>query len=120
MDAAEKHKAVIAEADKVLAAIKSQHARQIADIDTKIVAINSQVAEVEAERAKIAEGIEEDLLDTYNRLLQTKNGEAVVALQHDVCSGCHMKVTPTTSSHCRARKNVVQCENCARILYWED
>jgi uncharacterized protein len=120
MDAAEKHKAVIAEAEKTLAAIKGQHTRQIADIDAKIVTIDSQVAEVEAERAKIAADVEEDLLDTYDRLLQTKNGEAVVALHHDVCSGCHMKVTPTTSSHCRARKTVTQCENCARILYWED
>jgi predicted nucleic acid-binding Zn-ribbon protein len=31
-----------------------------------------------------------------------------------------MKVTPTTSSIARARKQIAQCENCGRILYWED
>ena len=64
--------------------------------------------------------VEEDLRDTYDRLIKSKNGEAIVGLRHDVCSGCHMKVTPTTSSLCRAGREVVHCENCGRILFWED
>ena len=120
MESAEKQKAIIGDAEKQFAAVKSQFDRQTADIDQKITAIAAQLAEVEGDRAKLAEGVEEDLRDTYERLIRSKNGEAVVALQHDVCSGCHMKVTPTTSSKCRARKEIVHCENCGRILYWED
>jgi predicted nucleic acid-binding Zn-ribbon protein len=120
MDAAEKQKPVIAEAEKAFAAAKAQAERQTADLDQKIKALGEQITAVEAERAKLATEVEEELLDTYDRLLRTKGGEAVAALQHDVCSGCHMKVTPTTSSKCRAGKEIVQCENCARILYWED
>jgi hypothetical protein len=120
MDAAEKHKAVIAEAEKDFAATQAHFTRQSADSEARIKALAEQVAEIEAERTSLASGLDEDLLDTYQRLLRTKNGEAVVALQHEVCSGCHMKVTPTTSSLCRAGKEVVHCENCGRILYWED
>jgi predicted nucleic acid-binding Zn-ribbon protein len=120
MEAAEKQKAVIGDAEKQFAAIKSQFERQTADIDQKTKAIADQLGEVEADRAKLVESVDEDLRDTYERLLRSKNGEAVVGLQHDVCSGCHMKVTPTTSSKCRARKEIVHCENCGRILYWED
>ncbi|HET6409741.1 MAG TPA: C4-type zinc ribbon domain-containing protein [Chthoniobacteraceae bacterium] len=120
MESAEKQKAVIGEVEKQLAAVKSQFDRQTADIDQKIAALTVQLAEVEKDRANLAEGIEEDLRDTYDRLIRTKNGEAVVGLQHEVCSGCHMKVTPTTISKCRARKEIVHCENCGRILYWED
>lgn len=120
MEAADKQKAIIAEADKIYGATKTQVERQVIDIDAKVVAIGNQLSEVEAERAKLAEAVDEDLRDTYDRLLQTKNGEAVVGLQRDICSGCHMKVTPTTSSNCRARRSIVNCENCGRILYWED
>lgn len=120
MEAAEKQKAVIGEAEKQLATVKGQFDRQTADIDQKIKAIADQLGEIEQDRAKLAEGVDEDLRDTYDRLLRMKNGEAVVGLQHDVCSGCHMKVTPTTSSKCRSRKEIVHCENCGRILYWED
>jgi predicted nucleic acid-binding Zn-ribbon protein len=120
MEAAEIQKSVIGDAEKQFAAIKSQFERQTADIDQKTKAIADQLGEVESDRAKLVEAVDEDLRDTYERLLRSKNGEAVVGLQHDVCSGCHMKVTPTTSSKCRARKEIVHCENCGRILYWED
>jgi predicted nucleic acid-binding Zn-ribbon protein len=120
MEAAEKEKAVIGEMEKQFAALKGQFDRQTSDIDEKIKAIADQLAEVEKDRTKLVEAVDEDLRDTYERLLRSKNGEAVVGLQHDVCSGCHMKVTPTTSSKCRTRKEIVHCENCGRILYWED
>lgn len=120
MDAAEKHKPIIAEAEKNFAATKSLAERQTIDLDAKIKALAEQITIVEAERAKLAAEVDEDLLDTYDRLLKTKNGEAVVGLRHEVCSGCHMKVTPTTSSIARHAKEMVQCENCARIVYWED
>jgi predicted nucleic acid-binding Zn-ribbon protein len=120
METAENHKTVIAETEKTHAAVKAQHDRQIGDIDAKIKAIGEQLAAVDAERATLAEKVEEDLRDTYDRLIRSKNGEAVVGLRNDICSGCHMKVTPTTSSLCRSRKQIVHCENCGRILYWED
>jgi predicted nucleic acid-binding Zn-ribbon protein len=120
MDTAEKHKAVIADAEKTLAAVQALFDRQSADIEARIKALDEQVADIETERGQLAAVLDEELLDTYQRLLRTKNGEAVVALQHEVCSGCHMKVTPTTSSLCRPGKEVVHCENCGRILYWED
>jgi predicted nucleic acid-binding Zn-ribbon protein len=42
-----------------------------------------------------------------------------VPLSHDVCGGCHMKVTITTSTKAKAGNEVVNCENCGRILYQE-
>jgi predicted nucleic acid-binding Zn-ribbon protein len=120
MDSADKQKAIIAEAEKNFATIKAQAERQTADLDHKITALGEQITAVEAERKTLAVDFDEELLDTYDRLIRMKNGEAVVALRHEVCSGCHMKVTPTTSSKCRARKEIVHCENCGRILYWED
>jgi predicted nucleic acid-binding Zn-ribbon protein len=120
MDSADKQKAVIAEAEKKFAETKAQAERQTVDLDHKIKALGEQITAVEAERKTLAVDMDEELLDTYDRLIRMKHGEAVVALRHEVCSGCHMKVTPTTSSKCRARKEIVNCENCGRILYWED
>src|SRR4030095_13801532 len=95
MEAAEKQKAVIGEAEKQFAAVKGQFDRQTADIDQKIKAIADQLADVESDRTKLVAAVDEDLRDTYERLIRSKNGEAVVGLQHDVCSGCHMQVRPT-------------------------
>ncbi len=120
MEAAERQRVVISAAEKDFAAIKAQFEKQSVDIDAKIGTLTKQIAELEAERTQLASQVDEDLRDTYEHLLRTKNGEAVVSLQHEVCSGCHMKVTPTTSSIARSRKQIANCENCGRILYWED
>jgi predicted nucleic acid-binding Zn-ribbon protein len=43
--------------------------------------------------------------------------EAIVGLEHEVCMGCHTKVTARTRVNIKADKTVVHCENCGRILY---
>jgi len=116
MEEAEKAKGILAEADTQAKAVKAQVERQIADLDTKIQTVETQLGEAEAERNRLSEAIEEDLLDTYQRLFKNK-GEAVVALDHEVCTGCHMKVIPQTVGNVRARKVVTHCEQCGRILY---
>ena len=45
---------------------------------------------------------------------------AIVALEHEVCTGCHMKVTTQTAHHVKNGKEIVSCEQCGRILYWAD
>lgn len=120
MEDAEKQKGVIAAAEKELAATKTQVERQLADIAAKIVALEEQLGALDTERTEVAGKLDEDLRDSYERLFKTKNGEAVVPLEHEVCNGCHMKVTPTTIAKCKAGKEVVHCEQCGRILYRGD
>ena len=76
-----------------------------------------QLAEVKAERSKLAEALDEDLLSLYDRLLKSKGGDAVVSADNSQCSGCHMKLVPATMINVQAEKEVTQCENCGRILY---
>ena len=61
--------------------------------------------------------MDEDLLDLFSRLFVSKGDAAVVALEHDVCTGCHMKVTTATSVRVKGGREIVSCEQCGRILY---
>lgn len=118
MEKAEQAKVTIATTDKETQAIKAQVERQLADIAAKTDALAVQLQEIEAERAGLAAGVDEDLLDTFNRLFANKT-EAVVALEHDVCMGCHMKVTTQTAVRVKGAREIVHCEQCGRILYAE-
>jgi predicted nucleic acid-binding Zn-ribbon protein len=69
------------------------------------------------QRPHLLEGIEEDLLDRYDRLFQSKEGSAIVPIEHNICMGCHMKVTTQTVLQARAEKEMVTCSQCGRILY---
>ena len=116
MESGDKAKAVIAETEKETQAVKVQVEKQLANITAKIDAVATQLKELEAERDTLAQAVDEDLLDTFNRLFANK-GEAVVALEHDVCMGCHMKVTTQTVVRVKGGREIVHCEQCGRILY---
>ena len=120
MEGAEKMKATIADAEKENAAVKAQVAQQTTDLDAKTVAIQVQLKQIEADRGKLATAVDEDLLDTYDRLFSSKGDNAVVALEHEVCMGCHMKLTTQTAVRVRGRREVVHCEQCGRILYYSE
>ena len=116
MDDAEKMKATVAATEQQTKATKAQVERQLADITAKIDAVATQLTELETERATLAVGLDEDLLDTFDRLFAGK-GEAVVPLEHETCMGCHMKVTTQTVVKVKGQREIVHCEQCGRILY---
>jgi predicted nucleic acid-binding Zn-ribbon protein len=120
MEEAERSKVTVAEAEKQHAANKAHTERQLAEIASKITTIESQVAVLEAERAKLSEGIDEDLLYEYNKLFFNKGGLAVVALEHEICMGCHMKLTTQTAVRVKGSKEILNCEQCGRILYYAE
>lgn len=69
------------------------------------------------QRPHLSEGIEEDLLERYDRLFKSKEGNAIVAIENNVCMGCHMKVTRQTVLAARIEKEIISCSQCGRILY---
>jgi predicted nucleic acid-binding Zn-ribbon protein len=114
---ADKLKGEIDAADKSARATKDSISRQLTDLETKSKALGSQQQELEKERETLAAQIDDDLLDQFERLFNSKGDAAVVAVEHGVCTGCHMKVTTATASRVKAGKEIVSCENCGRILY---
>ena len=114
---ADKLKAEIEAADKSARATKESISRQLTDLETKSNALGSQQKELETERQALAAQIDDDVLDQFERLFNSKGDAAVVAVEHGVCTGCHMKVTTATAASVKAGKEIVSCENCGRILY---
>ena len=90
---------------------------ELAIIKERKIQFSKKIEELKSDREKIASNIDNDLLDQYNRIFKSKKGVAVSELINDICSGCHMKVTPTTAGMVRAEKVVSTCDQCGRILY---
>ena len=114
---ADKLKADLGVEEKKSATVRESVARQTGDLESKSKTLQSQLEELTKERAEIAGKIDEDLLGRFERLFKSKGDAVVVALEHEVCTGCHMKVTTQTAHRAKAGKEIVSCENCGRILY---
>lgn len=117
MEEAEALRPAIREAEEAFAAEKSRHEENIASLRGKEGNLRERIAETEAARPRLLEGIDEDMLERYERLFRAKNGRAVVEVEHDVCGGCHMKITAQTGLALRSGKSVVSCPQCGRILH---
>lgn len=72
------------------------------------------VAVIERSRATVAHGIERRWMVAYDRA-RVRYGRGMVAVRERVCVGCFMKM-PTSAVP--AGDLPVQCESCARVLYW--
>jgi uncharacterized protein len=114
---ADKFKGEIGAAEEKARAIKESVLRQLNDLEAKSKALESQQQELAKDRETLASQIDDDLLNGFERLFNSKGDAAVVAIEHGVCTGCHMKVTTATASRVKAGKEIVNCENCGRILY---
>ncbi len=120
MEQAEKFKLEIAAEEKRAGAARGSVARQITDLDGKAEALEAQLHGLTNDRGQLASGIDEDVLERYDRLFASKGNAAVVALEHEVCTGCHMKITTQTAHRVRNGRELVSCEQCGRILYYAE
>jgi predicted nucleic acid-binding Zn-ribbon protein len=117
MEEAESLKPALQEAQEAHAAEKKKVESHMASLTTRKENLEARKAELETERPRFTEGIDEDLLDRYNRLFKSKNGIALVTVEHEVCTGCHMKVTHQAILEVKAEKEIIGCPQCGRILY---
>ncbi len=117
MDQADKLKVEIGAEDKKASGARESIARQMTDLEEKAKTLETRLTELTAERTEAAGKIDEDLLGRFERLFASKGDAAIVSLEHEVCTGCHMKVTPQTAHRVKNGKEIVSCEQCGRILY---
>ena len=120
MDQTDKLKAELGVEEKKAATVKDSISRQMADLEEKSKALEARLQEVTKEHADVAAHIDEDLLGRFERLFASKGDAAIVAVEHGVCTGCHMKVTTQTAMRAKGGQEIVNCEQCGRILYVAD
>lgn len=117
MEEADSLAPAIAAAEKTHADEKARLEGQMNLLREKEVNLKTRIEEVQKSRGIALEGIDEELLERYDRLFETKNARAVVSVEHDVCTGCHMKITAQTSLALRSEKSIISCPQCGRLLH---
>lgn len=120
MDQVDKLKLEVAAEGKKELAARESVARQVADLEAKAKTLEARMEELSRDRVEIASRINEDIIDRFERLFASKGDAAVVALEHEVCTGCHMKITAQTAHRVKSGREIVSCEQCGRILYYSE
>lgn len=98
---------------------EQQANQKISELKSKEATLQSSLKDLETQRAALTETISPEFLNLYQRIFTKKGDAAVVALENDVCSGCHMHVPSQTVVQLKSTQTheLVQCPQCGRILY---
>lgn len=84
--------------------------------------INTAKAEIEKANEniqRISKELSPDILKKFKTLLESK-GTAVAKSDGGVCQGCKMAISAITADKIKKKYNIVYCDNCGRILYYND
>jgi len=79
--------------------------------------IEAVLAKLREDRNRLAQQIDSEALNTYERLRLTR-GQAVVKVERGKCQGCHITV-PTSQWQKAKAGDLIQCTSCSKILYLE-
>jgi len=79
--------------------------------------VEAVLAKLKEDRNKLAQQIDSEAINTYERLRLTR-GQAVVKVERGKCQGCHITV-PTSQWQKAKAGDLIQCTSCSKILYLE-
>ena len=74
-----------------------------------------------AEHQKARDAVAAQLPENTRRLfdgIRAKRGVAVVQMINGHCAECHVRVRPMVLGSVKKNDEIVQCDNCARIIYY--
>lgn len=90
------------------------------EIQASIQLINEEGITLKEQRDALAAKANPEILQIYERLLRNKKDRVVVPIENRTCSGCHIVLTAQHENLVRKGENLVFCEHCSRIHYWQE
>ncbi|MDN3505997.1 MAG: C4-type zinc ribbon domain-containing protein [Simkaniaceae bacterium] len=109
--------------EKIRESLKTSEESSLAlekEIQSSINMINEEGAQLKEGRDALATTADPDTLRIYDRLLRNKKDRVVVPIENRTCSGCHIALTAQHENIVRKGENLIFCEHCSRIHYWQE
>lgn len=109
--------------EKIRESLKTSEDSSIAlekEIQLSIKMINEEGTSLKSQRDELAKKANPEILAIYEKLLRNKKDRVVVPIENRTCSGCHIVLTAQHENLVRKGENLIFCEHCSRIHYWQE
>jgi uncharacterized protein len=111
--------------EKEVKAAEAELKAEAAEIEKEKTEARQRTAEDEKllkewneKRDKLRTGVSADLLRQYERVSKFR-GSGIAEVRDHKCMGCQVMLRPQTYNEVRAGQDVVFCDSCQRILYYD-
>lgn len=105
--------------------LEQQLQKESARVDRETQAVRKEIEEtgIELDRLRgeadaLIALIAPEIYGTYRKIAGVRKGVAL-ARAGENCRGCHVRIRPSVLGQVMAGKQIVYCDSCARLLYWE-
>ena len=81
--------------------------------------LQKRLQEITKQRQDVVARLPREIGDLYNRIAQKKDGMALASVTGEVCSACQMRIRPQVINELTLGEQIIVCENCSRILFFD-
>lgn len=120
LDKLDKVKAAVEEEKRKLIDEEQKVKARTGQIDQEIREIEEKAGLLEKEREQLCAGVDKAFLVQYERILKAKNSLALVPIMGEFCGGCNRELTAHLIDEARKKDQLIICESCSRLLYWDE
>lgn len=117
MEVIDQKKKDLAHQKETLTSVEGELTKEQARVKEETVVIEKELSALKARRQGIIPEVDRRLFERYDRILVSKEGLALVAVEGNSCGGCHIHLPPQVINEVQLQEKLVICENCSRILY---
>ena len=89
-------------------------------LETAISESADEKSILEKEKQAKKDKIDVNIISVYNRVMDARDGLAVVPIVGSGCGGCGAHIPPQTLTEVRAKTGIHRCDICGRFLYNEE
>ena len=108
------------EQDKIVQAKRKELEETSKKNAERIALIDAKLAEWQKDREEKSSNIPKNILKQYDRVRQARNGTALAQIKNNACQGCFMELPPQVISETKLGQRMVACDNCNRLLYFDN
>ncbi len=99
---------------------KKLHDDMAKTVKQEIKDLNTKIEEISKVKGTLSQKVDTKLLSFYESIENWAKETAVVIVKNRACYGCFMKLSNKTYSMLKLENEVVNCDNCGRIIYIDD
>jgi uncharacterized protein len=105
-----------AEADKDATAARAKVEEVGGDAVKELDELGAELAARRTEREELLPAFDEELVELYDELRESKHGVGAAAIVDGVCQACHEKLSAVELDRLKRTEGVKRCEYCRRIV----
>jgi uncharacterized protein len=108
-----------AEAEKDATAARARVEEVGGDAVRQLDQTGAELTARRSEREALVQAFDEELLELYDELRESKHGIGAAAIVDGVCQACHEKLSAVELDRLKRTEGVKRCEYCRRIVVFD-